>query len=304
MSTSQFWICDSAGRILGPLTLESLLQLVRSGRIKEIIRIRRDSEGWQRPQHCPELAAVLGASPPRSSELPGLRGAQIRSWLEQVRGRPAWDVFGVSREASLGTYRAAYFQLIKRYHPSRLPTDSPADFRQAAAEAFRLLSSLMVEVEKARGSSTPALGSGHLRNQASAPTKVTIQAVKQQPGYGPEEFVGIVQNGDMVEATVRVNSRNVGIFTDHSLVNLANQGVFVPTTRRIRLGTLVEVRLVFETATRQIQARGRVVCLNMGAPSAQLGFGVRFLRLEKADRLFIEHFVQQEKSLASERSRT
>jgi len=299
---SRFWICDSGGRILGPLTLESLQQLVRSGRIKQIVRIRRDSERWQRPEHCPELAAALGTSPPRSSELAEARVTQIRSWLEQVRSRPAWEVLGVSREASVETYRAAFFRLVKPYHPSRLPEDSPADLRQAAAEAFQLLSSLMLQVESAKGTSTPPLGSGHLANQAPAHTKRTVQSAKQQPSYGPEEFVGIEQSQDMVQATVKVSGQNVGIFTDHFLVNLATQGVFLPTSRYIRLGTLVEIRFVFQTAARQIQARGRVVCVNVGVPSSQPGLGVRFLRLDNADRLFIEHFVEREKSLAGNRS--
>src|SRR5262249_16851582 len=296
---SHFWICDSTGRILGPLRLESLLQLVTSGRLKQIIRVRRDSEGWQRPKHCPELAALIGRLEPSSSELREARVAQIRSWLERMRGRPAWEVFGVGREASLETYRAAYFQQVKSYHPSKLPADAPADLRQAAADAFRLLSSLISEVE-AKSARTPALGVGRLSKEASARSNGSVQAAKQQPSYGPEEFVGIVHLPDMVQANVRVNGQNVGIFTENSLVNLANQGLFLPTRRRIRLGTLVELLLIFEAATRQIQARGRVVCVNIGVPSAPSGFGVRFLRLDQADRLFIEHFVQHEKSLADD----
>ena len=41
---SNYWIGDSVGRVLGPLTLQSLRELVSSGRLKAVTRASRDGE--------------------------------------------------------------------------------------------------------------------------------------------------------------------------------------------------------------------------------------------------------------------
>ncbi len=290
MSRSRFWISDSASRILGPLTLEALRELVVSGQIKDIIQVRKDSGPWQRPEDFPEIAASLALA----IELPGLRVAQIRSWLAHNRGRPAHEVFGVKGEASLDQYRTVYFRMVKSYHPSRLPAHSPAELRGACLEMFQFLGGLMVEVEKANETGTPTVGfrAADAKNIPVA-TPANSKTSKQRPIYGPEEFVGIAQGPDSIQATVTVTHQNIGMFTEHALVNLSTQGVFLPTSRPIPLGTLLEIRFVFENSLRQIKARGRVVWENLGVTSMTRGLGVRFLGLDKADQVFIQNFVRR-----------
>jgi len=54
------------------------------------------------------------------------------------------------------------------------------------------------------------------------------------------------------------------MFTQHALVNLSTQGVFLPTSRPIPLGTLLDLLFVFEDS-HQITTRGRVVWENVGS---------------------------------------
>src|SRR5258707_1539151 len=157
---------------------------------------------------------------------------------------------------------------------------------------FKFLSSVMVEAET------------ELKGQTSAPRRITqstqtspspqTQLRKKQetlPTYGVEGFVGIKQGPELIEATVRVSPRNVGIFTDHSMVNLNTMGVFLPTRHQLAVGTLLDVRFLFENSPREIKARARVVWENVGVAAKMVsGFGVRFLRLAKSDQMFIQHY--------------
>jgi uncharacterized protein (TIGR02266 family) len=266
-----------------------LRQLLSSGRVKDVVRVRKDSDNWQRPEQVPEVAAAMATG----VELPKLELARIQSWLAEFRGKPAHEVFGVSRDASLEQYRVAYFRMVKAYHPARLPAGSPAELHSACVEMFQFLAKLMVAVERGGDRATPPKGSTPpVANERPAPT-AERSPPKKQFSYGPDEFVGIVRGKDMLEATVRVTHQNARMFTEHALINLATQGVLLPTRRPVPLGTLMNIVFLFEDPPHQIKTRGRVVWENVGVSSMTGGLGVRFLRLEKADREFIQSFMNQ-----------
>src|SRR5215472_3695600 len=286
MPASRYWICDSGGRILGPLAIETLRQLLASGRVKDVVRVRKDSESWQRLEQVPEVAAALETA----GELPQLEVARIRSWLAEFRGRPVHEVFGVGREASIEQYQVAYFRMVKAYHPARLPAGSPEELRSACVEMFQFLAKLMAAVERGSDGATPPSGSRGVTNGSPA----TATQTRKQFSYGPDEFVGIAPGKNFLHATVRVTPQNVQMFTQHALVNLSTQGVFLPTSRPIPLGTLLDLLFVFEDS-HQITTRGRVVWENVGVTSMGAGLGVRFIRLAKDDQEFIQRFVDKAK---------
>jgi hypothetical protein len=57
----------------------------------------------------------------------------------------------------------------------------------------------------------------------------------------------------------------------------------------------LDVRFLFENSPREIKARARVVWENVGVAAKMVsGFGVRFLRLDKSDQMFIQQYVDRE----------
>lgn len=291
---ANYWICDSANRILGPLGLGTLRELVASGRVRELSKVSRDGSRWQTLDEVPEVSRVVTEGAAEGGErAQKFKAAQIRSRLAAMRGRKAHEIFGIARASTLDHYRTAFFRLVKPFHPDKLSGDTHPDLRAANEEMFKFLSTLMVEAEAELGAATP-------RSHGESSTSRSKLREKQDriPNYGAEEFVGIKRGPHFIEATVRVNPGNVGIFTDHSMVNLSTMGVFLPTTHHLPLGTLLDVRFVFENSSREIKARARVVWENVGVVAKSVsGFGVRLLRLDKSDQLFIQQYVDQ-KSIA------
>jgi len=227
------------------------------------------------------------------------KAAQIRSRLAAMRGRKAHEIFGISRSSTLDHYRTAFFRLVKPFHPDKLSQDTHSDLRAASEEMFKFLSTLMVEAEAELTAPQPRSSS----ESSTSPRSKLPQTRDRLPTYGADQFVGIKRGPDFIEATVRVSPRNVGIFTDHSMVNLSTMGVFLPTTHHLPLGTLLDVRFVFENSPREIKARARVVWENVGVMAkAVSGFGVRLLRLDKSDQLFIQQYVDHESVAQLERA--
>jgi|SRR6516162_5093232 len=297
---ANFWICDSANRILGPLGLGTLRELVASGRVRELSRVSRDGSRWQTLEEVPEVANVVAdGAAEGGARAQKFKAAQIRSRLAAMRGRKAHEIFGISRSSTLDHYRTAFFRLVKPFHPDKLSQDTHSDLRAASEEMFKFLSTLMVEAEAELTAPQPRSSS----ESSTSPRSKLPQTRDRLPTYGADQFVGIKRGPDFIEATVRVSPRNVGIFTDHSMVNLSTMGVFLPTTHHLPLGTLLDVRFVFENSPREIKARARVVWENVGVMAkAVSGFGVRLLRLDKSDQLFIQQYVDHESVAQLERA--
>ena len=288
-----YWICDASNRILGPLALESLRELVATGRVAEITQASRDGARWQPINQIPEVAEVLlQAASENGERAQRFKASRVRARLAGMRGRRAHEVFDLPRSASLQEHREAYFQMVKPFHPDKLPVGTHPDLRNASIEIFKFLSELMVEAERELA---PAPIPRPLSESSTNRRPLVSAKADKVPTYGSEEFVGIKRGKEFIEATVRVNSQNIGIFTDHSLVNLATQGVFLPTRQKLPLGTLVDLRFVFDHSAREIKARGRVVWENVGVASKTApGFGVRLLRLDRADHQFLQEWVAEE----------
>jgi uncharacterized protein (TIGR02266 family) len=291
---ANYWICDTANRILGPLAVGTVRELVASGRVREISQVSKDGNRWQSVEEIPEIARALAEGLAEGGDrTQKFRAAQIRARLASLRGRKAYEIFGIPRSAALDHYRTAFFRLVKPFHPDKLGENTHPDLRNASVEMFKFLSTLMVEAETELNGQTSIP-----RNTTQTSTSPQTQLRQKQetlPTYALEEFVGIKRGPDFIEATVRVNPRNVGIFTEHSMVNLTTMGVFLPTHHLLPLGTLLDVRFLFENSPREIKARARVVWENVGVAAKTVsGFGVRFLRLDKSDQMFIQQYVDQE----------
>lgn len=291
---ANYWICDAANRILGPLALSTVRELVASGRVREINKVSKDGKRWQSVKETPEIARAMAEGLAEGGERSQrFKAAQIRTRLASMRGRMPHEIFGIPRNSALDHYRTAFFRLVKPFHPDKLGEDTHPDLRDASVEMFKFLSALMVEAETEVGRQPS--GPRTSAQTSTSPRTQLRQKEEKQPNYGPEEFVGIRRGPDFIEATVHVNPRNVGIFTDHSMVNLSSMGVFLPTHHEFPLGTLIDVRLLFENSAREIKARARVVWENVGVSARTVsGFGVRFLRLEKSDQMFIQQYVDAE----------
>ncbi len=273
-----YWVSDAEGRVLGPLPLQTLTELVAAGRIREVANVSRDGDRWVPLSAVPEVHSLFQGPEASAREQEEFKKAnQLRTQLASLRNRPAHEVLGVLADATLEQHRTAFFALAKRFHPARLPPGTHPSLREACHETFQFLSDLMQTVE-AHLTRWAVPAARDARPGAPAPAG---------PRYEASDFVGLSKAGDGIEATIRVNSRTAGIFTEHHTVNFSNESVFLPTPHHLPLGTVLNVNLIFDNA-KQIRSRGRVIWENVNETAkAKLGFGVRLLSLEKQDRQFI-----------------
>ena len=71
----EYWIGDAEGRVLGPVSLDVVQDLVNTGRLMEITRVSRDGRNWGTPASFPEVMTLLlnAPSPTRCSSRSGRR---------------------------------------------------------------------------------------------------------------------------------------------------------------------------------------------------------------------------------------
>jgi len=293
---SNYWIGDSLGRVLGPLTLQSLRELVGSGRLKAVTRASRDGSSWLPIEQLNEVGDLLAAA--ASAASPSAEQQQAERLRQQVRAlqnAPAHQVFGVKPDAPLEELRGAFFRLAKRYSPEHLSADTHPELRKAHAEIAELLARRMREVEAQltpRG--TPVAGPG-------TPAKGS-RAAQPAPSYtyAAEEFVGLqMGRHERLQVTIKVSARTVGIFTDHRIINLQAGGLFLPTDKPLKLGTKVDLVLDFEQPDRQIRLRSSVsweYTLDDGKQPRGYGLGLADLRPE--ERAFVEEFLRTQRTPA------
>ncbi|WP_225408985.1 TIGR02266 family protein [Stigmatella hybrida] len=323
---ANYWIGDATGRVLGPLTLQALRDLIGSGRLRAVNRASRDGTTWIPLQDFTEVKDLV------ASALPTLAAEQQRAETlrTQLRGmqnlKTPHEVFGMRPTASLDEVRLAFFRMAKRYAPEHLPPDTPEALRQVSQETFDFLSQKMREVEAmaprgtpgrpptpapvAERQPTPAPVAGRRLTPVPlagrpplgstgpmAPGALLATQVRQQmtsPIYSTSEFVGLKpRDGERLQAEIHVNARSVGLFTEHRMINLATGGLFVPTPRPLRLGTQVDLTLRFEQPARTIELRTTVIwenALNDGRQPAGYGLGLAGLRAE--EKSFLQEFVR------------
>jgi uncharacterized protein (TIGR02266 family) len=297
--SSNYWIGDSVGRVLGPLTLQALRELIGSGRLKAVVRASRDGSSWEPIEQFTEVKDLLSAAP--SAPAVGAQQAErLRQQLRQMQDMPAHQLFGVKADAPLEELRGAFFRMAKRFSPEHLGSDTHPELRKVSAEVFELLARRMRETE-ALGSARAAPGA---RTATPNAVRATQPAAATGYTYSAEEFVGLQMRNDRLQVELKVSARNAGIFTDHRIINLQAGGLFIPTNKPLRLGTRVDLVLNFEQAQKQIKLRSSVIwehTLDDGKQPRGYGLGLADLRPE--ERTFVEEFLRSHRAPAPTSSR-
>lgn len=283
-----YWIADSEGRVLGPVGLDVLKDLILAGRQDLISRVSLDGTTWGALEDVPELIQLNlhRSTPSDRTSREKQEAAKLRNQLEALRIRPAHEIFKVPKDAAIEVYRDAFFRLSKKFHPDSLPKNVDPELADACAIAFRFLSGLMNQVEAAMlGAARAAAPVGDREALAGRPAEL--------PRYDADEFIGIkpLANG-AVQASIRVTGENVKMFTDHPMMNLQHGSFFLCDDRVLPLGTTVSVTFNFDDPPYTIVARGRVAWED-GRSGAAHGFGITFQDLRESDRKFIREFIER-----------
>ncbi|WP_239470437.1 TIGR02266 family protein [Archangium violaceum] len=284
---SNYWIGDSIGRVLGPLTLQALRELIGSGRLKAVTRASRDGSSWLPIEQLNEVKDLLSANAARPQPANELQQAErLRQQLRQMQGLPAHQLFGVQPTAPLEELRGAFFRVAKRYSPENHSPDTHPELRKATAEVYELLARRMREAEASAPPAQPGARTG---------TPQMVRGAQQAPAYNysAEEFVGLQMRNDRLQVSIKVTARNAGMFTDHRIINIQAGGMFLPTDNPLKLGTRVDLVLDFEQQQRQIKLRSSVIweyTLNDGKQPRGYGLGLADLRPE--ERSFVDEFLR------------
>jgi uncharacterized protein (TIGR02266 family) len=280
---SEYWIMDEQGRILGPIGLHVLRDLGASGRLKETTQVSQDRSRWTPLSQHAELKRLVTTTVGAEQRAADRQQAQrLLLKLEQMRGQSNAVIFGVPDGATLSEHRNAFLAMAKTYHPARLRKGVDPSLEEASRAMFQFLGDRMQALEK-------LLAPTPLPATASAP-RPSHKPLK----YGIDDFLGLERRAeDRIEAKVKVTFDNVGMFTDHKLVNLSMGGVFIASTQVLNIGSRVDLTFKFDGTSTEIKTQGTVVYENTGNdPRNAHGFGVRFGRLENGDRQFIQEFIQ------------
>ena len=320
---SNYWIGDAAGRVLGPLTLQALRDLIGSGRMKKVNRASRDGTTWvpiESFDEVKDLIAKAAPSPAADQE----NAERIRTQLRLLQGRKTpHEVFGMLPTANMDELRLAFFRMAKRFSPEHLGPETHPELRRASQEMFDFLSAKMREAESgAAPQGTPVRGTAAVPVRGMTPVPIrgmtpvpvrgpppgstapfhpasaTATQVRKQvasPSYTSDEFVGLTLRtmNDQVHADILVTSRNVGMFVTHRMINLTSGGLFINTKRPLKVGTKVLLKLNFEQPQRSIELRTTVIwehALDDGKQPVGYGLGLGSLRAE--EKTFIQEFVR------------
>ena len=97
----------------------------------------------------------------------------------------------------------------------------------------------------------------------------------------------------LAQARIRVTRQNVGMFTEHPLMNLQRGSFFLTDERVLPLGTVVALTFSFDDPEYVIIARGKVAWEDAGRGNRAHGFGITFQDLTPSDREFIQSFARR-----------
>ncbi|QSQ13291.1 TIGR02266 family protein [Myxococcus landrumensis] len=141
-----YWVADNLGRVLGPLALQALRELIASGRLKAAVRASRDGTQWVAVQDLPELRDLFATARPGPSA-EHQQAERLRTQLKGLQNLPPHEVFGAKPTSSLDEVRLAFFRMAKRFSPEHLAPETHPELRKVSAEIFDFLSRCMREVE-------------------------------------------------------------------------------------------------------------------------------------------------------------
>lgn len=299
------WIRDDVGRVLGPIGIAVLRDLISAGRLSAVQAASRDGVTFVPVAQVPEVADLVAKEGRKQDDR--AEAERIGTVLHVLQSKAPHEVFELPESASLEEFKTAFFRLAKHYHPDRLPADSIPELRLAYDSLFHFLAQSMASVERKRVAAAAVAAAAATVRPAPvaappspASTARPVTGPKPAARYDAASFVGLRQRPDgESEMEVRITATTASMFTENELVNLAKDGIFVPITQGIPLGSVLELRFVFDEKT--ISARGRVVFENFGGKRGKPGIGLKFVRLADADRAFIAEFVKRVQSEQSAR---
>src|SRR5271169_6665852 len=173
---SSYWIGDAEGRVLGPVSLDVVQELVNTGRLQDVTHASTDGHRWGPPEQFPEILALLLHAPRPEALLELERQEAGRVWdqLRGMQGKAPHELFHIEQDASVDAYRNAFFKLVKRFYPDRVRAQAHPDLRRAYSDAFHFLSRLMVHIEN-------ELAAGHTVGAMPALSYTPLPALAPEP---------------------------------------------------------------------------------------------------------------------------
>lgn len=270
--SDQYWLADSEARVLGPIGLDVVTTLHARGKLLDVRAVSRDGKKFVPLREMPELQAVLSAPVSVTDAQKAQQEAtrQIRDWLASLQGRPTHEIFKVPAQSSRDAWRGAFFTLVHRYVPSRLPPDTTPELRLACEDAFLALSERMVEVERQfRTATAPAL---------PPPPPLPVAA--------PQAVARLThRTGGLVQVAFSLKRGDARPFTQDLEHNWQTDCFVINSTERLAPGTPVEANIGFEGHVTQLHASGRVMAARVS------GFTVKLQNLGEDQRTLIRTWV-------------
>ncbi|WP_366823847.1 J domain-containing protein, partial [Myxococcus xanthus] len=141
-----YWVADHLGRVLGPLALQALRELISSGRLKAAVRASRDGTNWVALPELAELSDLFASARPTPS-LELQQAERLRAQMRAMQSLPAHEVFGLKPTANLDELRLAYFRMARRFTPDHVSPDTHPELKKVSAEIFDFLSRRMRDAE-------------------------------------------------------------------------------------------------------------------------------------------------------------
>ena len=265
---SSFWLADSDARVLGPVGLDVVRDLALRGKLNDVRAVSKDGKTFVPVREVPEIQQALQVTP-NTDELARAQAdatKQIRDWLTSIKGRSSEEVFRVPPNASREAWRAAFFSLVYRYVPGRLPPEATPELRLACEDAFLTLSERMVDVER--------------QFRATKPTasNVAMQTTTLQVRW----------RGGMIHVRITLARGDLQPFIADYENTWKQDCVFVASAEKLMTNTPADLTIGFEGHVTQIHSSGRVVG-SRTSPSP--GFSVKMLDLGEAQRAMIRTWV-------------
>ncbi|MFO0597336.1 MAG: hypothetical protein U0228_18655 [Myxococcaceae bacterium] len=269
-----YWLADSEARVLGPIGLEVVRNLHVRGKLNDVRAVSTDGATFVPLKDVPELAAVL-SSPVTQTDATRAQietTQHIREWLRASQGRPAAELFKVNASASRDTWRAAFFTLVHRYVPSRLPPDTTPELRLACEDAFLFLAERMLEVER------------QFRAPAASPP-VPVAAPPPLPAIEPNPAAQVTVRGQTLQVKLSLKAGDARPFTHDKEHHWQTDALFIHSASGSTPGMQVDLVISFEGHVTQLHAAGRVMAVRVG------GFTIRLLNLGETERSLIRTWV-------------
>ncbi len=268
---AEYWLADSEARVLGPVSMEVITTLHSRGKLADVRAVSRDGSTFVPLREIPELQAVLATPATISDTLRAQLEAtrQIREWLRSIEKLPSHEVLKVPATASRGAWRAAFFTLVHRYVPGRLPPDTSEELRLACEDAFLVLSERMVDVER----------------RFRAPQPPPPPPLPVAPVERPPPVTRTTVRAGLVQISIALKSGDARPFTQDAEHTWQQDCMFISSPERAVPGTAAEVAVSFEGHVTQLHAAGRVLAARVG------GFTVKLLNLGEMQRSVIRTWV-------------